>query len=196
MFRPLLLCVLTLLLVSVPTKLISQESCDAAYIASDIHFSDTHNLSQDAEAAAKAALIGQCFNNPINGDIAGTVQRVLRDVGYLRATALAPSMTVVDASHYPQRASLTFTVHEGSRSPVQEIEITGNNLIDADEVRSVIQVRLGEFLDMSKVRASSRTIQSLYRANGFSKMTFKQIVEFSAEPKVRVIFQINEGPRS
>lgn len=79
---------------------------------------------------------------------------------------------------------------------MHEIQIAGNNLIDADQIRSVVQLQLGEFLDMSKVRASSRAIQNLYRANGFSKMTFKQMVEFSVEPKVRVIFQINEGPRT
>jgi len=105
-------------------------------------------------------------------------------------------MTLVNMSRYPQRASLSFTVHEGPRAQVQEIEVAGNNLIDADRIRSVIQVPLGESLDMSRVRESSRSIQRLYRANGFSKMTFKQMIEFSTERKVRVIFQINEGPRS
>lgn len=105
-------------------------------------------------------------------------------------------MTLVDASRYPQRSALIFTVHEGSRSRVHEIEIAGHNLIDAEQIRSVIQVQLGEFLDGSKVRASVRTIQRLYQANGFSKTTVKQMIEFSKEPMVRVIFQINEGPRS
>lgn len=196
MFRPLAPLLLCALIVSAPRKSFGQESCDAPYVASDVTLRTTNVLAQDVEAATRAALIGECFNSPADTNLVNDVQQALRNMGYLRSTVSAPSMKLLNASHYPQRASLTFTVHEGARSPVHEIQIAGNNLIDADQIRSVVQLQLGEFLDMSKVRASSRAIQNLYRANGFSKMTFKQMVEFSVEPKVRVIFQINEGPRT
>lgn len=196
MFRPLAPLLLCALIVSAPRKSFSQESCDFPYVASDVTLRATNSLPQDVEAASKAALIGQCFNSTADSNLVNDVQQVLRNMGYLRSTVSAPSMTLINASRYPQRASLTFKVHEGARSPVHEIEIAGNNVIDADQIRSVVQVQPGEFLDMSKVRASSRAIQNLYRANGFSKMTFKQMIESSVEPKVRVIFQINEGPRS
>lgn len=196
MFRPLMLFLLTSAFVSIPSTSISQESCDAPYIASDVSLATLSVLPDDVAAATRAALIGRCFDSPTDADLVASVKRVLRDMGYLRSTVYAPSMTLINASRYPQRASLTFTVHEGARAEVQEIEVAGNNLIDANQIRTVIQVPLGEFLDMAKVHASSRAIQRLYRANGFSKMTFKQMIEFSAEPKVRVIFQINEGPQS
>ncbi|HTS07003.1 MAG TPA: POTRA domain-containing protein [Candidatus Eisenbacteria bacterium] len=196
MYRPLMLLLLSSAFVSIPSTSISQEACDAPYIASDVGLSTGSNLPEDVAAATRAALIGRCFDSPTDAELVASIQRVLHDMGYLRATVSAPSMTLVNMSRYPQRASLSFTVHEGPRAQVQEIEVAGNNLIDADRIRSVIQVPLGESLDMSRVRESSRSIQRLYRANGFSKMTFKQMIEFSTERKVRVIFQINEGPRS
>jgi hemolysin activation/secretion protein len=194
--RPLLPVLLCAVLALTSAKSSSQEPCNTPYIASDVTLSTASDVPRDVTAATKAALIGQCFQGPTDANLVASVQQVLRDMGYLRANVAAPSMTLSNASSDPQRAALTFTVHEGSRSPVQEIEIAGNNLIEADQIRTVTQVQLGEFLDMSKVRASALTIQKLYRANGFFKTSVKEGIEFSRAPMVRVVFQINEGPRS
>lgn len=189
---PLLLCAVVVL---TSGRLFGQGTCSyAPYIASDVSLATSTNLPQDVEASTKAALIGQCFNSPSDPELVSGVQRVLRDMGYLRSTVSAPTMTLVDASRYPQRASLTFTVHPGPGAQVHEIEISGYNFIDADQIRSVVQVPLGEFLEAGKVRVSAHTIQNLDRANGFSRTTVRTAIEFSTEAKVRVIFQINEGP--
>jgi len=62
MYRPLMLLLLSSAFVSIPSTSISQEACDAPYIASDVGLSTGSNLPEDVAAATRAALIGRCFD--------------------------------------------------------------------------------------------------------------------------------------
>ena len=196
MHRPLVVCLAAFVLVSVPRFVAAQESCNRQFVVSEVSLPTTARLSQSEQAMIKARLIGRCFDDEQPNDLAGQVRGTLQKLGYLRASVSEPSITVSDASRHPQPVSLNLAVMEGARYKVREIDIIGNSMLSFEQIKSVIQIQLEDYLDGGKVQQATESVGRLYAANGYSQASIIPEVRFLTGAGVCVAFNVVEGPLS
>lgn len=182
-------------LVSVHPLAATQDLCDKTFTVSEVSLTTNH-LSQREQGALRGLLIGRCFDDQKLGELAGQVRAALQDWGYLRATVSEPSMTITDNTRLPQLTSLHVEVEEGPRFKVREIDVLGSKVLTFDQIRSVFQIQLDDFLDMSEARSTAEAIRRLYAANGYLETSVVPQVRFLSGVEVCVAFKVEEGPRS
>jgi outer membrane protein assembly factor BamA len=196
MRRPLVLGLVAFTFFAVASFVAAQDSCDKQFVVSGVDLPTKTHLSRSEQAAIKASLIGDCFDDEQLGALTAGVQHVLESFGYLRATVSQPSITIVDGTRHPQLVSLNVEVEEGSRYKVREIMVTGYRTLDPDQISSFCQIQVDDFLDMRKVHETADALRRLYAANGFLRASIVPQVRFKERLGVSVAFQIVEGPQS
>jgi len=149
------------------------------------------------EHAADAELIEEGRRN---------LRDYLQNRGYYEAT-------VDYKESHPKRGELliTYQVHAGPKESIESIRFVGNHYFGEDDLQDRLAIRtstsvLPDFIPGVRGRFSDALVQSdassiadLYRANGFSKVQVKPVVNRNYQGKpnhIEVVFQINEGPQS
>jgi outer membrane protein insertion porin family len=166
-------------------------------VVSQVNLQTTENrLAGWEQAAVRARLIGRCFDSAETGELRRQVLVALYDLGHLDATVCEASITVSDPSRVPESVSVDIELDEGARYKVREIDVIGNSLVPAEQIKSVYQVQLDGFLDMSEVHETVDAIRRLYAANGFGKASVIPDVQRQDRLTVCVAFRVVEGPRS
>ena len=79
---------------------------------------------------------------------------------------------------------------------VREIIITGYRALSPDQIASVCQMHVEDFLDMDKVQETTEAVHRLYVANGYPKASIVPQIRFKKRLGVSVAFNIVEGPQS
>jgi hemolysin activation/secretion protein len=195
LLRPLTVSVAFLLAV-LPPFLAAQDYCKKQFVVSQVNLQTDNRLETWEQAAVRTRLIGRCFENGETGELHRQVLVALYNLGYLDATASEPSVTVSDASGFPQSVSVQVELDEGSRYKVREVDVIGNRVAPSDQILSVSQVQLGGFLDMAKVQETVEAIRKLYAANGYGKVSITPSVERKEGLGVCVAFKVVEGRSS
>lgn len=195
MHRPLVASI-ALALAVLPPFVTAQDHCKKQFVVSQVNVPVETRLAADEQAAIRARLIGSCLDSGETGDLGRQVLVALHDLGYLGATVSEPSMTVFDAGRLPESVSIDVEFHEGTRYRVDEVDVVGNRVVPADQIISVSQIQLGDFLAMDKVQETADGIRRLYAANGFGKASVEPRVRLKEGRRVCVAFIIVEGPRS
>jgi len=195
MHRPLVVSLAAFALVSVSAFVAAQDSCDRQFVVSQVTLPGTTHLSWSEQAAIRARLIGRCLDDRQLGELAGQVRNTLQSFGYLHATVSEPSITIADARRHPQTVLLNVGFEEGAHYKVREIEVSGNRAVSAEQIMSVSQIQVEDFLDMSKVRETVEIVRRLYAANGFPKASIVPQVRFLGS-SVCVRFKVLEGAQS
>jgi outer membrane protein insertion porin family len=134
----------------------------------------------------------------------GTVQRqkleedleriiqLYNDRGYLQARVESHDVQV---DRERARAIIRIAVVEGPQFRTGAVDITGNNVLPAEDIRRQILLKPGEVFSRSGVRDSIRRTVDLYGSIGrASADVTPQITQETAERRVNVTFEINEGP--
>ena len=196
MYRPLVVSVAALVLVSVPRFLRAQDFCDKQFVVSEVSLPTTTHLAASEQAAIRARLIGRCFDNQQLAELASAVRDLLQSLGYLRAAVFEPSITASDTSRHPQPVSLNVEVKEGARYKVREIEVIGSTAISQEQFIALEQIQVEDFFDRNKMRETAEAVRKLYAANGYLNASIAPEVQFLGGLGVCVRFKVVEGPQS
>jgi outer membrane protein assembly factor BamA len=174
-----------------PLFIAAQDSCDKQFVVSQVNLPATSGLSASDQALIRVRVIGHCFDEQQLEQIAGQILGTLQSIGYLRATVSEPTITITDVSRHPQPVSLNVELKEGPHYRVSEIEIW-NNVLPYEQIKSVYQIQLGDFLDMSKVVKTAEALRKVYVANGYQKALVVPQVRFD-NGLVGVAFKVVEA---
>jgi outer membrane protein assembly factor BamA len=196
MRTPLLLSFAAFVLLEIPPFIAAQGSCNKQFVVSQVNLPTTTRLTPGDEGVLRARLIGDCFDDQQSAQVVDRIRTTLRDLGYLHATVSEPSISIVNAGRQPQAASLDVNFEEGPRYRVDEIEISGNRALDADQIRGVSPIQLGEFFDFKKVAETLDAVRRLYEANGYPTVSLRYRILMKEGHGVCVRFAIKEGVRS
>ncbi len=98
----------------------------------------------------------------------------------------------VDASDEGGRLVLTFTIEE--KPSIALIEFEGNDELDDDEIKEVVNLRPFSVLDISALKDNEEKIVELYAEKGFFLTEVKARTEPMGEgsDEVRVVFKVDE----
>lgn len=123
------------------------------------------------------------------GDVA-RLQNFHRDQGFLDATASHRTEVSADG----QDMTVIFTVQEGTRYRIEDIQFRGQTVFSADELLNMMKSRAGEIVKRPQVDADTRAIQDRYGELGYIYVRVRSIRVFSDTPGlVRLTIEIEEG---
>ncbi len=124
------------------------------------------------------------------------IRAYLRQQGYWKGDASWRREETAEA------LSLVFQIKKGMRYYVAEpVQLSGNQAIPADELRTMIGLKPGELFVESGLSGASAAITELYRQRGFVSATVKySVVETDPrrpdEGLIKPVIVISEGPRT
>jgi outer membrane protein insertion porin family len=133
----------------------------------------------------------------------GTVQRQRLDVdieriialynnhGYIQARVESHDFTVDRAR---ARVTISIAVVEGPQYRIGEITFTGITLVPEPEVRRQLRIKTGDVFSRLALANSVDGVKALYSTIGRASADVGPRTEQTAELKVNVVFEINEGP--
>lgn len=121
---------------------------------------------------------------------AASLRRFYREDGFLDTKVSYRR----ELSEDGQDISLIFTIAEGTRYVIEDIQFQGLSAFSPEEFLAIAASRVGGIVRSPLVEADARQIQSKYWELGYIYATVRPIRVFSDEPGlVRVNFQIEEG---
>jgi outer membrane protein insertion porin family len=134
----------------------------------------------------------------------GTVQRLkldedldrivalYNDHGYIQARVESSDIKI---DRERGRATIRIVVVEGAQFRVGGIDVAGNTVLPAEEIRRRVRLRTGEPFSRSELRDSVRGIQDLYGVIGRATADVNaSLAQDAANLRISVIFEIVEGP--
>ncbi len=101
----------------------------------------------------------------------------------------------IEVFHDPETGLLRIKVSE--HPVISDVAFTGNDDIDLDDIKGVVDLKTNELLDMDKVRRNVQKIADLYKEKGFlTVMVDSDIQHDASKSESRVTFKITEGGKS
>jgi outer membrane protein insertion porin family len=163
-----------------------------------IKFVGNKKLSTD-KIKAKVDLVEGGVIPP--GALAKNVEKIrlyYEEEGYYRARIEASEERIS-----PQEVALTFTIVEGDKFDVSDIQIVGNVALTAKEITSKMQTEplylffFGGTLKREELRRDLDRIRLLYLDNGFLDIAVQEpeIQIDDAKKKLKIIIKVQEGPQ-
>ena len=160
----------------------AEASAQAGKTVDDIRIDGNRRV----EAEAVRRNIRQKVGEPLSYD------QVSRDLRAIYALGFFDDVQV-DATEEGGKLVLTFIVDE--KPSVAQVTFEGNDELDDDEIKEVVNIRTFSVLDVSKIKANEQKIKELYAEKGFFLTEVKsKIVPVSDDnpDEVRVIFRVEE----
>lgn len=143
-------------------------------------------------------------DNDLLNEGAFNMKEFLQQEGYF-----TPKVDFIQVHPSGGGETVLYTVDKGDKHKVGDVTITGNKYFQADLLKESLRVQKANLYQRSGrystqlVQSDQKTIESIYRANGFSgvKVTssVKEVTERKGKtlkvPDVEVAFQVAEGPQ-
>jgi outer membrane protein insertion porin family len=125
------------------------------------------------------------------------VDRIIQfynDHGYVQAR-VESSETVVD--RVKAEATIRIVVVEGPQFKVGGVDVTGNQVLPAEEIRKRIELQTADVFSRSKLRDSVTKITDLYSAVGRASADVNPVTMQDLPNRVvNLVFEITEGPET
>ena len=119
-----------------------------------------------------------------------------RHLGYLRAEFQPATVKVENSASCPSGVSVTVPVTEGIVYSWAGSEWNGNEKLTVDDLAGALGMNPGEVADGVKIDKGLKEVRRAYANRGYLSASIKESIEFAeGAPRVRYIFNINEGPR-
>lgn len=99
----------------------------------------------------------------------------------------------VEASNTPEGKVVTFQVTE--KETLRNIEVTGNNELDDEEIKDLLRMRQGSVLNVNSLRDARREIENLYKEKGYHHVEVSYEIEPVPDTRADVNFVIKEGEK-
>lgn len=125
----------------------------------------------------------------IGSDVA-RLRKYHRDQGFLDATVESATAEIDDSGD----TAVTFTINEGARYAVEDIQWAEHTVFSADELRAMMKTQVGKILRQPELDADVRTITDRYGEIGYIYAQVRAERAFSDQPgQVRLTINIKEG---
>lgn len=121
-----------------------------------------------------------------------TIQSKLADLGF--RSAKVDSKLVRNTGN--QTAELVFTVKEGPRSTVAEVDFSGNEVLSKSDLAKLVPIKAGKPFSPDQAGQGAQDIRTNYASQGFLEARARYKVVDVEPNKVRLVYDINEGTRS
>jgi outer membrane protein assembly complex protein YaeT len=121
-----------------------------------------------------------------------TIRRSMRDLGFRNASVQSRWAVKADSDDLV----VIFDVVEGPQSTVAGINLRGNTILSAQELRPVIPIQRGEAFSRVRARAGAQQISQLYEQHGFLEAKADLELVDTAEEGVLLVYNIDEGIRA
>jgi outer membrane protein insertion porin family len=107
-----------------------------------------------------------------------------RERGYVRAQIGEPRIrTVGDSDDKKTRwIELNIPIQEGERYRVNSFEVTGNKVIEADAIKPLFKVQLGDYYNQKEIRKGFEKAREIYGSAGYMEFTGYPDYKFSDQP--------------
>jgi outer membrane protein insertion porin family len=94
-------------------------------------------------------------------------------------------------------STVSFSIVEGEKMEVQEINIVGNKRMSDREIKKQMKVKKGKRFDDSYLEGDKRTIEVYYHQNGFINAKVTKVSKEISEDKTGIIInvELEEGPQ-
>ncbi|MBW1744153.1 MAG: outer membrane protein assembly factor BamA [Deltaproteobacteria bacterium] len=99
----------------------------------------------------------------------------------------------VEASSTQEGKIVTFQVVENET--IRNISIKGNKKFDDEDIREVISVKAGSILNVNKLRGDIQQIESLYKEEGYHRITVTYDTKSVGENGADIDFVVEEGKK-
>jgi len=118
------------------------------------------------------------------------LQGFYRDQGFLDARVTYRS----ELDDSGRRLTVVFTIEEGTRYRIEEIEFRGHTVFSREELLAAIASRVGEFAKRPVMENDARVLRDRYGEIGYLYVNARIVRLFSDEPGlVRLVAEIEEG---
>ncbi|MGI0150194.1 MAG: BamA/OMP85 family outer membrane protein, partial [Thermoplasmata archaeon] len=125
------------------------------------------------------------------GDV-GRIRNSYQDDGYLDAKASFRK----ELAKNGKDLTVIFTVEEGTRYVVEDVQIRGNAVLTTDELLEAMKSRVGETVKRPQVDADVKAIRDHYGELGYIYAEVKATRVFSDTPgAIRIAIDVKEGDR-
>lgn len=115
-----------------------------------------------------------------------------RDKGYLNVRLEKPEISLTPNKKH---IYISLTIHEGQRFSMGLVNFQGDEVVSKEKALSLIDSGKGEFFSLGTMIKDLRTIEDLYKEEGyaFAKAIPEVLPDQSEENKVHVSFQVEKG---
>lgn len=120
------------------------------------------------------------------------IRRRLADLGF-RSARVDSRLAVTPES---ENLIVIFAVEEGPRSTIADVALRGNYVLTSDELRQVMTVAEGQNFSLTEVRQGVQQINRAYGDRGYLSAATELSVIDLPDNRVRLVYSINEGPRT
>jgi len=125
----------------------------------------------------------------VDGDVA-RVQNYYRDQGFLDAKAAYRKELSADGADL----TLVFTIEEGTRYAIEDIQIHGNAALGTEELASLLVSHVGKTVKRPQIDADVKAVHERYGTLGYIDAKVRAVRVFSDNPGfVRITIEIEEG---
>ena len=129
----------------------------------------------------------------LGADTAG-IRAAYREHGFLDAGVDSVIVSPVRNAQKPQ-VVITYVLHEGERSIIRGVEVTGNEHIPADALRKRLFARPGRPFNPGFMTADTARISQAYQDRGYKPTVEGEAWRDPHHPlDVRVVYHVREGP--
>ncbi len=90
--------------------------------------------------------------------------------------------------------TLRFVIDEGPRYVVRNVTVVGNQRFSAEQLRSQLELKQGEFFNLAKMSRDENTLRDLYGSQGHVFSDIQADLRFLDEgSELDLVFNVNEG---
>ncbi|HEY7652183.1 MAG TPA: outer membrane protein assembly factor BamA [Methylomirabilota bacterium] len=149
--------------------------------------------AMDTKEREYIILRGTVQRQRLDEDVDRIIQ-LYNDYGYVQAR-VESSEIVVDREN--ARATIRVVVVEGPQFKVGGVDVTGNQVLPAEEIRKRIDLKTADVFSRSKLRDSVTKITELYSAVGRASADVSPVTMQDLPNRVvNLVFEITEGPET
>ncbi|MGQ9896808.1 MAG: POTRA domain-containing protein [Acidobacteriota bacterium] len=122
------------------------------------------------------------------------ILRDLRNAGYLQAQVVERR---IGTGLTDETLTVLFQVEAGPRAQVASIRLEGNQLLETERLKQVLQLKPGGAVTQERVRADLERLTALYLSEGFAEVRIRQELEDvnGDTAQVCLVYEIEEGRR-
>lgn len=157
------------------------------------HAFDARQLSGNIETKTAFWIFrtGAFDQDRAEGDV-GRIRNHYQDEGFLDAKCSFRKELAANGTDL----TVVFTVDEGTRYVVEDVQIRGNSVLTTEELQEAMRSRVGETVKRPQVDADVKAIRDRYGALGYIYVEAKATRVFSESPgAVRITIEVKEGDR-
>jgi outer membrane protein insertion porin family len=149
--------------------------------------------AMDTKEREYIILRGTVQRQRLDEDVDRIIQ-LYNDHGYVQAR-VESAETMVDREK--ARATIRIVVVEGPQFKVGGVDVTGNQVLPAEEIRRRIELKTADVFSRSKLRDSVTKITDLYSAVGRASADVSPVTMQDLPSRiVNIVFEITEGPET